>query len=117
MDLIQQLKQARIGTVKTGGFTFTYRRPTDLEVAQLRQSDRVRESDILERFVTDWAGVSRADIVPGMDAGPVPFDTEIFMEWIADRPDLWPAIVEAIMTAYWQHLDQLAAAKKKPATG
>jgi hypothetical protein len=114
--LIEKLKKSRETSIAAGGFTFTVRRPTDLEVVELRQVD-IRQGDILSRFVVGWDGVTEMDIIPGGDGAPVPFESELFMAWVEDRPDLWAPLTNAALSAYDAHQKAAEAALKKPAAG
>lgn len=115
-NLIEKLKKARETQVTADGHTFTVRRPTDMEVVDMR-NQTFKQGDILERFVIDWQGINEIDIIPGGTTVEVPFSTGLFMEWIADRPKLWPPLIEAILTAYDTHQKSLGDALGKPEPG
>jgi hypothetical protein len=117
MSLIDKIKKARETQVEAGGYTFTVRRPTDMEVIDIRGSDQLKQGDIMQRFVLGWSGVTELDIIPGGSNTPVEFDTALFMEWVADRPQLWAPITSAILEAYGLHQQRLDDALKKPAPG
>lgn len=107
--LIQKLRKARERNVAVGGYTFTVRRPTDLEALDLRTASRI---DALLRFVVGWQGVNEIDLMPGGSAVPVAFDAALAAEWLADRPDLLDPLVDAIVDAYRAHVAALEAAAK-----
>lgn len=100
--LIEKIRAARQKNIEAGGYTFTVRRPTDIEVLQMR-GQNVREGDILKRFVVGWDNVKELDLIPGGTGMPVEFDSDLFIEWIADRPDLWAPIIAAVNDGYEQH--------------
>ena len=110
--LIAKIRKARETKVKVEKFTFTIKRPTDLEMLEL-SAQRLKQVDILEGYVINWEGVTEIDIVSsGTDVAAV-FSRELFAEWIADQPQLWGPITEAIVDAYQKHQDVVAEAKKK----
>ncbi len=115
-SLIAKLKKSRETEVQAGKFTFTIRRPTDLEVVNLR-SQILKQGDIMAQFVVDWLGVHELDIIPGGNPVPVPFDSELFINWVADHPDLWSPLTDAILTAYSAHQEQVASSLGKPSAG
>lgn len=115
MDLIAKLKKAREQQVSLNGHTFTFRRPTDLEVVKLRGS-QLREGDIMERFVIGW-DLRENDIDAGGTDLPAPFSTELFMEWVADQEALWGPLTKAILEAYQAHQDAQEAKLGKPEAG
>lgn len=116
MSLIDKLKAARQSTVSAGGYSFTIRRPTDMEVMTLQQQ-ATQQGDILRRFVVDWSGVQEADIIPGGLNIAVAFETELFMEWVADQPALWSPLADAVIAAYHAHVETLGDELGKPVAG
>lgn len=116
MSLLEKLKKSRESNVTAGDFAFTVRRPTDLEVAGM-SGQQLKQGDILERYVTGWSGVKEIDIIPGGDPVPAVFTTELFIDWVADKPDLWGALTEAVLTAYDKHQKSLDDSLKKPGAG
>lgn len=108
--LVEKIRRAREMRVETGGFAFTVRRPTDIEMMELRGGGSIAR---LLPFVTGWDGVKEADLIAGGDPHPLPFDAAACAEWLSDRPDLLEPIVERIMDSYKAHADTLAATQKK----
>lgn len=100
MSLIDKLKAARLSEVKVGGFTFTIRRPTDLEWYELKGERNVRE---LMCFVCGWKDVKECDIVNGGDPHPVPFDLDLCIAWLEDKPEVMGALVQAVLDAFTSH--------------
>lgn len=113
--LIDKIKKSRETNIEAGGFKFTVRRPTDMEVIDFRGQD-IKQGDILERFVLCW-NVTETDIIPGGSGIPVPFQTDLFMEWVADRPDLWAPLIGAIMVAYDAHQKKMTVDLGEPEAG
>lgn len=109
--LLEKIRAARQSTVTVGDITLTVRRPTDLEMFEMRNTV-VTQSDILKKFVDDWAGVTELHLHSGGSPDPVPFSREIFDEWVADHPESWGAISDAVVQGYKAHEDALAAAVK-----
>ena len=107
--LIDKLRRARETKVQAGGYTFTVRRPTDVEVIGLR--DAISFANLLP-FVVNWDGVREMDLIPGGDPHPLPFDAALATEWLADRPDLLRPITEAILDAYARHVEHLGTISK-----
>jgi hypothetical protein len=101
MSLIDKIRKAREQCVEVGGYTFTVRRPTDIEAMALRGASGI--ADLLP-FVVGWSGVKEIDLLPSGDAVPAAFDADLAAEWLADRPDLLQPLVEAIMDAYRAHV-------------
>lgn len=115
-NLIEKLKKSRETQVTVDGFTFTVRRPTDMEFVDMRNMT-LKQGDFLERFVIDWQRVGEIDIIPGGTTVAVPFSTDLFMEWIADRPKLWAPLIEAIISSYNTHQKSQGDALGKPEPG
>lgn len=115
--LIERIRRARESVVEASGFKFTVRRPTDLEMIDIQAGGLVSQGDILKRFVTGWDDVKELDLVPGGTGLPVPFDTGLFGEWVADRPDLWGPLTDAVISAYQRHREALEESRKNSDPG
>jgi hypothetical protein len=113
--LIHKIRKAREIAIYEGGHGFTVRRPTDLEAATLR-GQKMDLGDFLKKFVTGWT-LRELDIIPGGNPVDVPFDADLFAEWIADKPHLWQPLQTAIFTAYESHLKKLDDAVGEPGAG
>lgn len=115
-NLIAALRRAREGKVTVGRYSFTYRRPTDVEAVALFRSGTAF-SEIAEKHVTGWALVDGGDVTEndilgdGGDAR-VPFDVVLWREWCADRPDFWEPVAKAVMDSYESHTKALGEAAK-----
>lgn len=115
MGIADKLRKAREIKVEAGGFSFTVRRPTDLEMIEL-QGGQVR-GDKLLRFLIDWDGVKEIDMMEGGDPHPLKFDPEIAREWLSDRPDLFAKITSGMIGAYQAHSAALEEKLKNSAPG
>jgi hypothetical protein len=109
--LLEKIRAARQSTVKVGDITLVVRRPTDLEMLEMRKTV-VTQTDILQRFVDDWMGVNELHLFSGGSPDPVPFSKEIFNEWVADHPESWGVISEAVVSGYKAHENALADSVK-----
>jgi len=114
--LIDKIRKAREQTIEADGFSFTIRRPTDLQIRELR-GNKIAQADILCGYVVGWDGVKERDLIPGGTPEPVTFDRELFIEWVADKPAIMDALIPAVVDAYRQHEAELEDTLKKPATG
>lgn len=110
-NLIERIKKARQTTVQVGEITLICRRPTDLEMLEMRTT-KVTQGDILKRFVDGWQNVKEMDLVPGGTGDMVPFSKELFAEWVADHPESWTTISDAVVQGYKRHEESLEAAVK-----
>lgn len=106
-SLIEKIKKAREQRVDAGGYSFTIRRPTDMDMLTLR-NQAPTQGDIMHRYVTGWSGVLENHVVPGGSSDQVPFDSDLFIEWVSDRPELWRPLTDAIMQSYEAHFKEVA---------
>lgn len=106
--LIEKLRRSREFTVEVGGHKFTARRPTDCDAIELAGIGPV---EFVRRFVIGW-NLSELDVIPGGGPDAVPFDADLWAEWISDRPELWEPLAIPIMDAYSRHVEQREAAAK-----
>ena len=109
MSLVDKIRRARETQVAVGGYTFTVRRPTDVEAIALRDAHGMAD---MMRFVTGWALVREIDLIPGGSPTDVPFDAEIAAEWLADRPDLLTPLITAVHEQYRAHVLALGEVAK-----
>lgn len=100
--LVEKLRKSRELIVECGGHKFTARRPTDADAINLAGINPV---DFIRRFVVNW-DLIELDVMPGGGPEPVPFDSELWGEWISDHPELWSPLSTAIMDAYTLHAQQ-----------
>lgn len=97
-------------TVDADGHSFTIRRPTDEEALSLRGDD-VTLVSIVKRFTIGW-NLEEIDLIPGGGPVKVAFDSDLFAEWVADRPDVWEPLGNGILEAYKAHSDKRSEAAK-----
>lgn len=113
--LIERLRRARQTGVPSQGRHFTVRRPTDLEMYEM--AGKVNQRLLLTRFVTDWGEMKEMDLVPGGGPAPVPFDPDLWAEWIADHPEHWDDITRAVFDGYKAHEAEMEAVAKNSVPG
>lgn len=103
--LANKLRRAREVRIPCGHFTLIAQRPTPLE-----HEERIRNGNpargILS-LVSGWEGVTEADLLPNGDPHPLPFDAEACAEWLADRPDLFARVAEALVESFKRHCEEL----------
>lgn len=97
--LLDRLQKARQRKVDAGGFSFTIRRPTDLQMAKLAGKDAY---ELVLQYVVGW-NLKEIDVVPGGDSIDAEFSAELWQSWIEDHPDLWLPLIEEIKKLYAEH--------------
>ena len=110
-SLGDKIRRARMEQVDVAGFTFTIRRPTDVEILELRTTG-AQTVDMAARFVVGWDKVRGIDLYPGGDDAPVAFDADAWAEWCKDRPDFWAPLSDAVVAAYKRFVERREAAVK-----
>lgn len=111
-SLIERLRAARESWVTApGGMQFLVRRPTAMQVAAWQGEPM---SDWLRRCLVGWR-VGELDLVPGGDDKVPPFDADVCVEWMEDRPEVYHAVVEALVGRIRAHQEQLAGDEKNSA--
>ena len=105
--LADRIRRAREVRIPCGHFTIIAQRPTPLE-----HEERIRHGSpargILS-FVCGWEAVTESDIILSGDPHPLPFDHDACSEWLADRPDLFAKVAEALVVAFKRHCEDLDA--------
>ena len=105
MSLIDKIRKARETIVEVDGAKFTIRRPTAAEQFDLLGGDEIDYLRVVQHCVVDWS-LKEIDLISGGNPVAVPFDAELWAEYVSDRPDLWQPIFGAIA-------DLIAAHRKK----
>ena len=114
--LIERLQRARQTNIESNGRTFTVRRPTDLEMYEIR--GKIAQRELLVRFVVGWGAMTEIDLgIPGGNPEIVKFDPELWEEWISDHPEHWDSIVSAVVDGYKSHKDALEESAKNSEPG
>lgn len=104
----EKIRRARERPVTVGAHTYTIRRPTDEDV----QFGKVEPGlGMVKRYVVGWDFVE-LDLFPGGGPEPAPFDAEDWAEWVADKPEVWVELSDAIVAAYKEHTAQVEADAK-----
>jgi hypothetical protein len=84
---------ARQQIVEVGGKQVTLRRPTEYEKVL---HGNLPLLEYVCQFV-DACELSEADLFDGGSAEVlVPFEREVFQDWILDKPDMWKPLAEAL---------------------
>jgi len=99
--LLAQIRKERERRVEVKGRIFVVRRPTDLEISEF--NGRLDQRKLLERFILGWEGFVETDFIQNGTDESVPFDLELYHEWIEDHPELWQPLTAAIVAEYHEH--------------
>lgn len=111
--LLKKLIAARESWAESGRFKFKLRRPSEMALIRMRRGEQVEIGlDAIRACVVDWAGVLESDVITSGGSEPVAFDAALYGEWIADRPEHWPPISEALYTSIQAHAAEQDAETK-----
>lgn len=93
-QLIADLRKAREFEVTVGHITFYGVCPTYSKLMRIINATEDDSADAVMAFraVTNWIGMTKADIIKGGDATEIEFDRRLFEEVIFDRADWWKPI-------------------------
>lgn len=116
-SLIDKLRKARQQRVESHGKVFTVRRPNDVEWLDLRLDGGMNPKNII-KFVCGWENMTQHDLgIPGGTADVVPFDHDLYMEWIADHYEHWEDISKAVVDSYKKHDEEITELLKNSNPG
>lgn len=110
-ELIAKLRKAREFEVAVGKMSFTCRRPTDVEAVEWHNRG-AKFSELVRQCVVGWTGVTSDDVAHDGSSDPVPFNVDLWQEWIVDRADLWSAIATPILDSYQRHASETEERQK-----
>jgi len=138
--LLEKLRKSRESTVESGGFCFTIRRPSDTDMFEYNQQhpfDQQKRTEftdkdgqvktiltpsedaviyLFRRFITGW-NLTELDLIPGGMATPVPFDSDLFLEWVNDRNAIANSLYGAILSSFNAHKQNLEATQGESNAG
>lgn len=107
-SVIERMRAAREEWVTVQGFDFLVRRPTAVELSRWQAEG---DAPLLKRVLVDWRHVRELDLVPGGDGSAPAFDSEVCVEWLEDRPELYVALigeVNRILEAHFRAREEQA---------
>lgn len=99
MITVAQLRRARQRDVAIEGMTFTVEMLTELKLYKVIGVDVdsfIGNAELVKACVVGWKNVRECDLVDAGTEDELPFNRELFEEWIEDRPALWEPIVETM---------------------
>lgn len=104
-----KIRKSRESVVEVGGVKLTIRRPTEIDMMEVRAAGSQRA---IFRFVVGWDGMTEGHMVEGGDPHPLPFDGDACAEWLSDNPEHFATVVQAILAAYGDRIKAIEATKK-----
>ncbi len=109
--LSEKIRKAREMRVECGnGKTLTVLRPTPLQWEEIVKSGQIAQGVI--GLVVGWSGFVEMDFIPGGDPHPLIFDADACAEWLADNPDEFSAVADAVIAGMKNYLESRQAAVK-----
>lgn len=108
MAALDKRLKAREMVVDLLGHRYTLRRPTAKQRIDAAGGTRL---DLARACVVGW-DLTGLDLLPGGDALPMPFDRDLWDDWLDDAPDLWLPLIEAVEDLIARHDAALEAAAK-----
>jgi hypothetical protein len=103
----ERMQKARENWTTCDGFQFCLRRPTLYQFNEA--TDDIR---LLRQCVVGWRDVKESDLVPGGSADPVPFDSDVLIDWLQDHPKRWSHIVTEVAELVKAYIDRGEAVEK-----
>ena len=103
-SLLEKLKKSRQSNVEANGYTFTIRRLNDFDIGEIVQGGGVLNPKALcKRCVVDWPGMTELKLgIPSGTNEAVPFDADLFIEWLSEQREVWETLRDQIWQAYTQ---------------
>lgn len=113
MSLVNQLRKSRESVIDVCGHRLAIRRPTDLQATGMRYDSLRKAVEGVAPYVIGWEDMTELKLgIPGGTGAEVPFDSELFLEWISDKPEMWAPLSEGVLKAFTNHRDKEEAIVK-----
>ena len=110
MSLAEKMRESRKVVVEVGKIKFFGRRPTLEEFGKLYNAN-ANSYEIARKYINDWE-VTEKDLFPEGSKDSVPFDAELFAEYIVDSPVAAEKIRDALVNALNGYLETKESLKK-----
>lgn len=111
--LAKKILASREVEAPVGEWIFIARRPDAMASTQWIGLDaKALAEKILSECVVGWKNVLERDLLPGGSDLPVDFDSEDFVTWSRDRPEIWGPVTEAVIAAVQAWSDRVEAGRK-----
>lgn len=112
--LAKQLLAARESEVVVGDWTFVIRRPDALRSMALGGLDGNALAEvILRECVVGWRNVLERDLIgSGGSDQALDFDSDDFVTWSRDKPEVWLPVVNAVTTAMADWSNRIVESRK-----
>ena len=110
MSLTERMKESRKVSVTVGKMKFFGRRPTLEEFGKLYNAN-ANSYEIARKYINDWE-VTEKDLFPEGSKDSVPFDADLFAEYISDSPESAEKIRDALVNALNSYLETKESLKK-----
>lgn len=110
MSLTEKIRESRKVVVEVGKIKFFGRRPTLEEFGKLYNAN-ANSYEIARKYINDWE-VTEKDLFPDGSQDPVPFNAELFDEYIVDSPVAAEKIRDALLIAVNGYLEKKESLKK-----
>lgn len=108
--LSEKMRKAREVRVESGGHVFVVLRPTPLQFEAMSRGGDLAKSVLA--LVVDWDKFIESDLIPGGDPHPVKFDADACAEWLADHPEDFNKVTEAVVDAMAKYVEARDGAVK-----
>ena len=108
--LAEKMRKAREVRVESNGHVFVVLRPTPIQWEKI-----ARHGDLFQGIVellVDWDKFVELDLIPGGDPHPVKFDADACAEWLADHPEDFGRVADAMVEAMNKYVEGRDAAVK-----
>lgn len=118
-NLLEKLRKSRETNIDAGGFTFTIRRLTDFDIADIMQNGgALNTKTLIKKAVVGWPGMTELKLgIPGGSDIAVEFDSDLFAEWVAEYNEVWQALRDAVWQNYAARKSEVAETLGKPEAG
>jgi hypothetical protein len=107
--LAERIRAGREKWVKSGGYEFQIRRPTDLQMVAWRNDTN---EAFLSKVVVGWK-IKEHEVVAGGGGEIAEFEPEGFIEWVGDRPAIAAELVHKVIEEYNGHVNARDTQQKK----
>lgn len=85
-----------------GGFSIVFSRPSDEEMVKAIAADYTL-LEYAQHFVVDWIDVKESDVLRGGSSDRVDFTRAAWVEVLADQPEWWAQIGNAIIESHTKY--------------
>lgn len=108
MNLVERIRQERKFKHQIGNIIFTIQIPKINYFVKNLQNEELTGDEVIQENIINWEGITENDFFGDDSDTPVPFDREILIEYLSDRPQVVTELFSKLIEKATERSSRLA---------